>query len=74
MGFRCTMPGCKATINGWSGLEELTRLRRHFERKHKIALYTDEAAELRNVMEDGHEPRPDLLRILLARALPGVNR
>jgi len=59
------MPKCRATINGWSGLQELQALQRHFEKKHGIVLALDQAAEVRVDIENGHEPKAALLRCML---------
>lgn len=68
--LNCTMPKCRAKIHGWTGLDELLKIRQHFSRKHHYNLATDEAAEVRLAMEEGREPKPELLRVMLNR--PGV--
>lgn len=61
--MKCTMPKCRAQINGVSGLQEIMALRKHFQKSHKMVLTTEEALEVRLNIEDGKEP--NLLRALL---------
>jgi hypothetical protein len=50
------MPKCRHEIRGWTGLDELMRLRAHFLRKHKIDLSMDAALKVREVIEAGEVP------------------
>jgi len=55
-GLRCTMPGCKTVIRAWTGLQEIQKLMKHFEGKHKLVLTMDRALEFRVAMEAGEAP------------------
>jgi hypothetical protein len=46
-----------------TGLQELDKLRKHFARKHKVALSMGEALEVRIDVEEGREP--NILRAML---------
>lgn len=61
--MNCTVKGCRGTIRGMTGLQELDKLRKHFARKHKVALSMGEALEVRIDVEEGREP--NILRAML---------
>lgn len=57
MGLRCTMPGCNHVMRSYTGFQEIEKLMKHFERKHKIVISMQRALEIRIDMEDGKTPR-----------------
>ena len=54
--MKCTMPGCRAAINGFTGLQELMSLRKHFSKKHKVVLDMMAALQFREAIEAGLAP------------------
>jgi hypothetical protein len=50
------MPKCNTVINAWTGLQEIGKLQKHFEKKHKIILTMEAALKAREVMEEGGVP------------------
>jgi len=61
--MRCTVPKCRGQITGMTGLQELTKLRQHFSKSHRIFLSMEEALEVRIDIENGREP--NVLRAML---------
>lgn len=61
--MKCTMPKCRSTINGLTGLDEIVKLRQHFAKAHKMPLTMEEALEVRIDIENGIAP--NLLRAML---------
>lgn len=47
----CQVPGCRTFIRGWTGLDQLTKLRAHYDRVHLVTLTMDAALNLRERME-----------------------
>lgn len=45
--FRCPVPGCRVIIRAWTGLQELHKLIRHYERVHGCRMDLNEALERR---------------------------
>lgn len=54
----CLVPGCRSAIRGWTGLDELTKLRAHIVRSHLAAINPNEALELRAKWESFSGERP----------------
>ena len=50
-GLKCPVPGCKKIIRGMTGLQELQKLRSHYERAHLARITMEEALELRRRIE-----------------------
>ena len=65
--MKCTMPKCRAQINGMTGFQEIQKVQQHFARAHKVRLSMNEAMEVRINLEDGVEPN-------LIRAMLGTDR
>lgn len=63
--MKCTMPGCKAEIHAMTGLQEIMKIRKHFEKKHRFFLTTPAALEVRIAMEDGVPPAAELMEAML---------
>lgn len=61
--LKCTMPKCRGSIGGVTGLDEIMKIRAHFRKAHKQDLDTSEALEVRIDMEEGRVP--NLLRAML---------
>lgn len=62
--MRCTVKGCRGRINGFTGLQELTNLQKHFTKVHRVTLSMGEALRVRVDMENGREP--NLMGAMLA--------
>lgn len=41
--LKCRVPGCGKVIRGWTGLDELTKLRQHMRRAHLTEWDTHQA-------------------------------
>lgn len=54
----CLVPGCRSRIKGWTGLDELTKLRAHIVRSHLATINPNEALELRAKWEEFSGERP----------------
>ena len=55
-GLNCQVPGCKTTIRAMTGLQEISRLQRHYERAHVARISMHDALEIRAQWEaKGHE-------------------
>lgn len=52
-GLRCTVDGCRHVVHALTGLQEIQKLGRHIERKHKQLLGMHTLLELRVKMEAG---------------------
>lgn len=65
--LKCTMPKCRGSIGGMTGLQEIREMQKHFAKCHKVGLSMEEAFEVRIDMENGKEPN-------LIRALLGTDR
>jgi len=50
--LRCRVPGCRATIPGLTGLDELHELIRHFHRAHGRDIPLDLALDIRAAWEE----------------------
>lgn len=70
--MKCTMPKCLAEINGWTGLQELWSLQKHFASKHKVRLSLNEAASVRIDIEGGKVP--NILSAMLGTGSIGGGR
>lgn len=46
--LKCPVPGCRTYIAGVTGLDEITKLRKHYRRVHLARLDTLDALELRD--------------------------
>lgn len=57
-GLQCEVPGCRVIIRATTGLQELQKLMKHYERAHLVRLSMDEALKLRARMEVPLENRP----------------
>jgi len=53
--LRCRVPGCRATIPGLTGLDELHQLVRHFRRAHGRDIALELALEIRAAWEEDAE-------------------
>ena len=46
--LKCPYPGCKTVIQALTGLQELQKMRQHFNRKHRKKLTLEEALNVRH--------------------------
>jgi len=52
MSLRCIVPGCKVTIRGVTGLDELHKLQKHYYKAHWARITMEEALNLRIKIEE----------------------
>jgi len=55
-GLRCPVPGCKTTIRGVTGFDEINKLRKHYAKAHWANITMEEALTLRIKIENAQTP------------------